>query len=100
MLSVGDQSSCCALDLLNGQDLTGCVGVPHRGCILKDRTALSQRCIYVEWIVYNWNQPSIDYYKRRGARDVTTEAGQLLFRLKKSAMESFLTSPPAPRDAP
>ncbi|XP_076435627.1 diamine acetyltransferase 1-like [Babylonia areolata] len=64
------------------------------------QTAQSQRCVYVEWIALNWNQPSIAYYKRRGARDVTTKEGWLLFRLEKSAMESFLTSPPAPRDAP
>ena len=32
------------------------------------RRAVSERCRRIEWRVLNWNQPSIDFYERIGAR--------------------------------
>ncbi len=35
------------------------------------RTAVEENCHAIQWRVLNWNQPSIDFYERLGARQVT-----------------------------
>lgn len=42
------------------------------------RVALTENCIGMEWRVLNWNQPSIDFYHRIGARPVTDWTTQQL----------------------
>lgn len=42
------------------------------------RIALAENCIGMEWRVLNWNQPSIDFYHRIGARPVTDWTTQQL----------------------
>ncbi|KAL8602074.1 hypothetical protein ACOMHN_007344 [Nucella lapillus] len=52
--------------------------------------ALSTGCYYVSWIVLDWNQQTIDFYKRRGARDLSKEEGWLQFRMEKDDMTKFV----------
>lgn len=35
------------------------------------RLALAERCGRIEWRVLNWNQPSIDFYRRLGAAPIS-----------------------------
>jgi GNAT superfamily N-acetyltransferase len=42
------------------------------------RVAAAEDCVGMEWRVLNWNQPSIDFYARIGARPVTDWTTQQL----------------------
>ena len=42
--------------------------------------------------VFDWNQPSIDFYKRRGAVDLTNTDGKLLFQMNREQMQVFVSS--------
>jgi len=37
----------------------------------------------MHFIVAEWNKPSIDFYKRRGASDLSLEEGWRLFKIDK-----------------
>lgn len=41
--------------------------------------------------VLDWNKPSIDYYKRQGAVDLSEKEGWLSFRMTKNKMEEFVS---------
>jgi len=43
-------------------------------------TAKERNCGRVEWVVLDWNKPSIDFYKRMGAKEMKD---WLVFRLKE-----------------
>jgi len=43
-------------------------------------TAKERNCGRVEWVVLDWNKPSIDFYKRLGAKEMKD---WLVFRLKE-----------------
>ncbi len=38
----------------------------------------------------DWNKPSIDYYKRQGATDISESEGWLAFRMNHAAMKAFV----------
>ncbi|XP_023693714.1 diamine acetyltransferase 1-like [Brienomyrus brachyistius] len=46
-------------------------------------TAVKSRCSGMHFIVAEWNKPSIDFYKRRGASDLSHEEGWRLFEIDK-----------------
>ena len=41
--------------------------------------------------VLDWNKPSIEYYKRQGAVDLTEKEGWLSFRMDKAGMVEFVS---------
>ncbi|CAM4546841.1 unnamed protein product [Leuciscus chuanchicus] len=45
--------------------------------------AVRTRCSSMHFIVAEWNKPSIDFYKRRGASDLSLEEGWRLFKIDK-----------------
>ncbi len=51
--------------------------------------ALEKKCSRCNFSVLDWNKPSIEFYKRRGAVDLTGKEGWLAFRLDREAMEKF-----------
>ncbi|KPP70375.1 spermidine/spermine N1-acetyltransferase-like [Scleropages formosus] len=64
-----------------------------RGCgigseilkVLSD-TAVKTRCSGMHFIVAEWNKPSIEFYKRRGASDLSLEEGWRLFEIGKECL--------------
>ncbi|MGH0183381.1 UNVERIFIED_CONTAM: hypothetical protein FKN15_012006 [Acipenser sinensis] len=46
-------------------------------------TAVKTRCSSMHFIVAEWNKPSIEFYKRRGASDLSSEEGWRLFEIDK-----------------
>ncbi|NWV84046.1 SAT1 acetyltransferase, partial [Dasyornis broadbenti] len=53
--------------------------------ILKNlsQVAVKCRCSSMHFLVAEWNEPSIRFYKRRGASDLSTEEGWRLFKIDK-----------------
>ncbi|XP_051749028.1 diamine acetyltransferase 1a.1 isoform X3 [Ctenopharyngodon idella] len=47
------------------------------------QTAVRTRCSSMHFIVAEWNKPSIEFYKRRGASDLSLEEGWRLFKIDK-----------------
>ncbi|KAG7314962.1 hypothetical protein KOW79_022265 [Hemibagrus wyckioides] len=45
--------------------------------------AVKCRCSSLQFIVAEWNKPSIEFYKRRGASDLSLEEGWRLFEIDK-----------------
>ncbi|NP_001087498.1 diamine N-acetyltransferase 1 b [Xenopus laevis] len=45
--------------------------------------AMKCRCSSMHFLVAEWNEPSIKFYKRRGASDLSTEEGWRLFKIDK-----------------
>jgi len=45
--------------------------------------AVKTRCSSMHFIVAEWNKPSIEFYKRRGAADLSQEEGWRLFSIDK-----------------
>ncbi|MBN3321715.1 SAT1 acetyltransferase, partial [Atractosteus spatula] len=46
-------------------------------------TAVKSRCSSMHFIVAEWNKPSIEFYKRRGASDLSLQEGWRLFEIEK-----------------
>ncbi|XP_029526196.1 diamine acetyltransferase 1a.2 [Oncorhynchus nerka] len=46
-------------------------------------TAVKTRCSSMHFIVAEWNKPSIEFYKRRGASDLSDEEGWRLYAIDK-----------------
>ncbi|XDV21685.1 hypothetical protein PO909_026726 [Leuciscus waleckii] len=46
-------------------------------------TAVRTRCSSMHFIVVEWNKTAIDFYKRRGASDLSLEEGWRLFKIDK-----------------
>uniref|UniRef100_A0A8C7EBM3 N-acetyltransferase domain-containing protein n=1 Tax=Nothoprocta perdicaria TaxID=30464 RepID=A0A8C7EBM3_NOTPE len=66
---------------------------PYRGLgigseILKilSQTALETNCSCMHFLVFIRNQPSVEYYLRRGASNLSTEEGWHLFRFSKETL--------------
>jgi len=64
------------------------------------RAAVKQGCQQMEWIVLNWNKPSIQFYERLGARldktwVLTRLSGERLRRLARLRSEAQRRSPNA-----
>uniref|UniRef100_A0A9L0J6Y8 Diamine acetyltransferase 1 n=1 Tax=Equus asinus TaxID=9793 RepID=A0A9L0J6Y8_EQUAS len=53
--------------------------------ILKNlsQVAMKCRCRSMHFLVAEWNEPSINFYKRRGASDLSSEEGWRLFKIDK-----------------
>ena len=47
-------------------------------------------CTFVQWMVYDWNQSAIDFYKHHGAFDLSARDGEKVFRMTKAAMTEFV----------
>lgn len=47
------------------------------------QVAVKCRCSSMHFLVAEWNEPSIRFYKRRGASDLSTEEGWRLFKIDK-----------------
>ncbi|XP_018428402.1 PREDICTED: spermidine/spermine N(1)-acetyltransferase-like protein 1 [Nanorana parkeri] len=74
---------------------------PYRGRgvgseILKriSQEAISSRCRSLYFIALHWNEPSIEYYKRRGAADLTDTEGWHLFQFSEGDMKRMASGPP------
>ncbi|XP_074953406.1 diamine acetyltransferase 1 isoform X1 [Phalacrocorax aristotelis] len=61
--------------------------------ILKNlsQVAVKCRCSSMHFLVAEWNEPSIRFYKRRGASDLSTEEGWRLFRIDKQYLLKMAT---------
>ncbi|CAK6436304.1 unnamed protein product [Pipistrellus nathusii] len=53
--------------------------------ILKNlsQVAMKCRCSSMHFLVAEWNKPSINFYKKRGASDLSSEEGWRLFKINK-----------------
>ncbi|KAJ8010765.1 hypothetical protein DPEC_G00078550 [Dallia pectoralis] len=72
----------------------------YRGCgigseILKllSHMAVKTRCSSMHFIVAEGNQASIEFYKRRGAADLSLEEGWRLFKIDKSSLLKMSSGP-------
>ncbi|XP_060105494.1 spermidine/spermine N(1)-acetyltransferase-like protein 1 [Heteronotia binoei] len=50
------------------------------------QATLENNCSCMHFLVVVWNKPSIEYYMRRGASDLSTEEGWHLFRFDKEQL--------------
>ena len=50
---------------------------------------LKKHCVRMDWVCLNWNTSSMDYYKRKGAIDLTANEKWHLFRMKAKEIEAF-----------
>ena len=55
------------------------------------RDALAVGCSRCNFSVLDWNTPSIEYYKRQGAVDLSDKEGWKSFRMTKGVMEDFVS---------
>nr|DBA34153.1 TPA: hypothetical protein GDO54_001745 [Pyxicephalus adspersus]DBA34154.1 TPA: hypothetical protein GDO54_001745 [Pyxicephalus adspersus]DBA34155.1 TPA: hypothetical protein GDO54_001745 [Pyxicephalus adspersus] len=53
--------------------------------------AVKCRCSSMHFLVAEWNEPSIKFYKRRGASDLSTEEGWRLFKIDKEYLCKMAT---------
>jgi diamine N-acetyltransferase len=53
-------------------------------------SGLKEGCTRCNFQVLDWNKPSIDYYKRQGAKDISESEGWLSFRMTHDAMKAFV----------
>ena len=51
---------------------------------------MSTGCAFVQWVVHDWNQSAIDFYKHHGAFDLSARDGERMFRMTKAAMTEFV----------
>ncbi|XP_046695520.1 diamine acetyltransferase 1-like isoform X2 [Silurus meridionalis] len=54
-------------------------------------TAVKSRCSSLHFIVAEWNKPSIEFYKRRGANDLSLEEGWRLFKIDKENLIKIMS---------
>ncbi|XP_030324809.1 diamine acetyltransferase 1 isoform X1 [Calypte anna] len=61
--------------------------------ILKNlsQVAVKCRCSSMHFLVAEWNEPSIRFYKRRGASDLSSEEGWRLFKIDKEYLLKMAT---------
>ncbi|NXF05501.1 SAT1 acetyltransferase, partial [Smithornis capensis] len=64
-------------------------GAVLRGVSLQ--VAVKCRCSSMHFLVAEWNEPSIRFYKRRGASDLSTEEGWRLFKIDKEYLLKMAT---------
>ncbi|KAK3509369.1 hypothetical protein QTP70_030382 [Hemibagrus guttatus] len=53
--------------------------------------AVKCRCSSLHFIVAEWNKPSIEFYKRRGASDLSLEEGWRLFKIDKQNLIKMMS---------
>ena len=54
------------------------------------QVCLDMHCIRMDWLCLEWNTSAIDFYKRKGAVDLTVKDKWHLFRLTLKELESFV----------
>uniref|UniRef100_A0A2I3GNU9 Diamine acetyltransferase 1 n=1 Tax=Nomascus leucogenys TaxID=61853 RepID=A0A2I3GNU9_NOMLE len=61
--------------------------------ILKNlsQVAMRCRCSSMHFLVAEWNESSINFYKRRGASDLSSEEGWRLFKIDKEYLLKMAT---------
>lgn len=64
------------------------VGIKLMKAVMEE--GLKLQCARCTWHVLDWNQPSIDFYLRRGAANLNERDGKLLFQMDREAMGAFL----------
>lgn len=57
------------------------------------QAGLEMKCTRCNFSVLDWNKPSIEFYKSKGAVDLSGAEGWLAFRLHKPEMEKFVKEP-------
>ena len=57
------------------------------------KAGLDLNCTRCNFSVLDWNKPSIEFYKSKGAVDLSGAEGWLAFRLHKAEMEKFVQEP-------
>ena len=57
------------------------------------QAGLEMKCTRCNFSVLDWNKPSIEFYKSKGAVDLSGAEGWLAFRLHQSEMEKFVKEP-------
>lgn len=67
------------------------------GCLTKlwflFQLAIKTRCTGMMFIVAENNEPSIQFYKRRGAEDLSQEEGWRLFKFSQNSLVKMATPP-------
>ena len=53
------------------------------------KNALDKRCTRCNFAVLDWNKPSIEFYKLKGAVDLSAKEGWLAFRMEEDVMKKF-----------
>ncbi|OWF44448.1 diamine acetyltransferase 2-like [Mizuhopecten yessoensis] len=53
------------------------------------QVGVEKDCQRMQWVVLNWNKPSIDFYKSRGAWDVTAKENWNIFRMDRPELEQL-----------
>ncbi|XP_033731252.1 diamine acetyltransferase 2-like [Pecten maximus] len=51
---------------------------------------VEQDCQRMQWVVLSWNKPSIEFYKARGAWDVTAKENWNIFRMDRPELEQMI----------
>uniref|UniRef100_A0A4W5KSU5 Diamine acetyltransferase 1 n=1 Tax=Hucho hucho TaxID=62062 RepID=A0A4W5KSU5_9TELE len=62
------------------------IGIGSEILKLLSDMAFNTRCNSMHFVVAEGNQKSIDFYKRRGAADITHDEGWRLFKINKSSL--------------
>ncbi|XP_021365749.1 diamine acetyltransferase 2-like [Mizuhopecten yessoensis] len=56
------------------------------------KAGITQGCERMKWEAYSWNKPSIDFYKNRGACDVTASENLNVFQMNRQELEHLSKS--------
>ena len=51
--------------------------------------ALEKECIRMDWGVLSWNKPAIEFYKRKGAINLTELEMFHVYRMRQQEMKNF-----------
>merc|ERR1712037_274478 len=63
---------------------------PFFHCKAVMQEGVKMNCGRCTWHVLDWNLPSIEFYKRRGAANLTHEDGKLIFQMNTEAIQRFV----------
>ncbi|GCB70665.1 hypothetical protein scyTo_0001339 [Scyliorhinus torazame] len=80
-------------ELASYENMANAVKLTEKGLgigseILKriSQIAIQNRCCSMHFLVVGWNKASIEYYTKRGARDLSKQEGWHLFKFSKENM--------------
>nr|XP_048720659.1 spermidine/spermine N(1)-acetyltransferase-like protein 1 [Caretta caretta] len=73
----------CLIAEVPKEGKTGSLGIGSEILKRLSQIAIKTNCSCMHFLVVIWNKPSIEYYMRRGALDLSTEEGWHLFRFNK-----------------
>uniref|UniRef100_A0A4W5PIF6 Diamine acetyltransferase 1 n=1 Tax=Hucho hucho TaxID=62062 RepID=A0A4W5PIF6_9TELE len=69
------------------------IGIGSEILKLLSDMAFKTRCNSMHFVVAEGNQESIEFYKRRGAADITLDEGWRLFKINKSSLFKMSSGP-------